>query len=49
MKKIEIKKAALTSIDENLPIVVECDASDEAISATLTRSGRSVAFMSRPF
>ena len=34
----------MISIDENLPFVIKCDASDEAISATLNRP---VAFMSR--
>ena len=38
----EIKKAALTTIDENLPFVVEYDASDMAISATLSQGGRTV-------
>lgn len=45
--KNDIANAALTAIDENLPFVVECDASDIAISATLNQAGRPVAFMSR--
>ena len=47
--KKEIAKAALLSIDKNLPFAVECDASDEAISASLKQNGRLVAFMSRSF
>ena len=47
--KKEIEKAVLLPIDENLPFVVECDAFDVAISATLNQSGRPVAFMSRTF
>ena len=43
----EIARAALQSIDKNMPFVVECDASDVAISATLNQGGHSVAFMSR--
>ena len=34
-------------IDGNLPLVVETDASDFAIAATLNQSGRLVAFYSR--
>ena len=32
-----------------MPFVVECDALDVAISATLNQGGRPVAFMSRSF
>ena len=45
--KKEIARAALRSIDKNMPFVVECDASDVAILATLNQEGRPVAFMSR--
>ena len=45
--KEELKHAALCSIDESKPSIVECDASDSAISATLNRGGRPVAFFSR--
>ena len=45
--KLELENAALNSIDENIPFIVECDASDIAVSATLNQGGRPVAFMSR--
>lgn len=45
--KSELRKTALRSIDESLPFVVECDASNVAVSATLNQGGRPVAFMSR--
>ena len=37
----------MSAIDETQPFAVECDASDVAVSATLNRNGRPVAFMSR--
>ena len=42
-----LSKATLSSIDESCPFVVESDASDVAVSATLNQRGRPVAFMSR--
>ena len=45
--KKEIASAALTSPDPNVPFVVETDASDYAIGATLNQNGRPVAFFSR--
>lgn len=47
--KSELGNATLNSIDERIPFVVECDASDVAVSATLNQAGRPVAFMSRTF
>ena len=47
MLKKKLESATLCSIDESLPFVVECDASEVAISATLNQGGRPVAFMSR--
>ena len=45
--KSELEHTALKSVDESKPFVVECDASDVAVSATLNQGGRPVAFMSR--
>ena len=45
--KSELGSATLSCIDESIPFVVECDASDVAVSATLNQRGRPVAFMSR--
>ena len=45
--KSNLQNATLKSIDESKPFVVECDASDIAVSATLNQGGRPVAFMSR--
>ena len=47
--KRELGEVALQNIDDNKPFVVECDASDVAISATLNQDVRLVAFMSRKF
>ena len=40
-------EATLTSISDCVPFIVECDASDIAISATLNQNGKPVAFLSR--
>ena len=45
--KKELERASLNPIDESLPFVVECDASEVAVSTTLNQDGRQVAFMSR--
>ena len=47
--KEPLSKATLLHIDESQPFVVECDASDISLSATLIQGGRPVAFMSRTF
>ena len=45
--KDDIGNAVVLTIDNTLPLVVETDASDYAIAATLNQSGRPVAFVSR--
>ena len=45
--KKEIAGAAIVSIDNEAQFVVETDASDKAIAATLNQQGRPVAFFSR--
>jgi len=45
--KSELANVALHSIDELAPFVVDCDASDVAVSATLNQRGRPVAFTCR--
>ena len=37
----------LQNIDEKLPFVVECDASDVTVSATVNQKGRPGAFMAQ--
>ena len=45
--KQDIANASLQALDENASFVVECDASDAAVAATLNQAGRAVAFVSR--
>ena len=45
--KEDISNSVVLSIESTVPMVVETDASDHAIAATLNQSGRPVAFFSR--
>ena len=45
--KKDIAKSAITTIDQNIPLVVEADASDCAIAASLGQADRPVAFFRR--
>ena len=45
----ELCSACLTCIKERVPFVVECDASNHTLSATLNQGGQPVAFHSRTF
>jgi len=47
--KKQLEAATLRTINESQPFVVECDASEVALSATPNQAGRPVAFMSRNF
>ena len=45
--KSDMELAAFRPIDEGIPFIVECDAFETTLSATLYQGGRPVAFMSR--
>ena len=45
--KNDLEVASLNPTDDVMPFVVECDASESRIYATLNHAGRPVAFMSR--
>ena len=47
MLKREIQNSVVAGIDKSKPFVIETDASDFAIAATLNQEGRPVAFLSR--
>ena len=46
LKKL-IAESMVTTVVEGIPLVVETDASEHAIAASLNQSGRPVAFFSR--
>ena len=45
--KKEVEESVVAAVDESLPFVLETDASDSAIAATLNQADRPVAFFSR--
>lgn len=45
--KQDISKSIITTINYELPLVIETDASDYALAATLSQEGRPIAFFSR--
>ena len=45
--KDEIGSTLLHSIDENIPLIIETDASDTSVPTTLNKAGRPIAFFSR--
>ena len=45
----DLAAASVTCIQENVPFVVECDASEYVLAATLNQRGQPVAFHSRTF
>ena len=45
----DLASACVTCIQEGVPFVLECDASEFALAATLNQGGQPVAFHSRTF